>query len=42
VIVIDTSVLVDGLTGAKLSAPAIREAMADGEEFLLPALVLYE
>jgi predicted nucleic acid-binding protein len=42
VIVIDTSVLIDCLTGAKLSAPAIRGAIADGEEFLLPALVLYE
>jgi predicted nucleic acid-binding protein len=42
VIVIDTSVLIDGLTGAKLSAPAIRDAMAEGEEILLPALVLYE
>ena len=41
-IVIDTSVLIDCLTGAKLSAPAIRGAIADGEEFLLPALVLYE
>ena len=41
-IVIDTSVLIDGLTGAKLSAPAIRGAMAEGEETLLPALVLYE
>jgi predicted nucleic acid-binding protein len=42
VIVIDTSVLIDGLTGAKLSAPAIRDAVAEGEEILLPALVLYE
>ena len=41
-IVLDTSVLIDCLTGAKLSAPAIRGAMGDGEEFLLPALVLYE
>jgi len=42
VIVIDTSVLIDGLSGAKLSAPAIRDAIAEGEEILLPALVLYE
>ena len=41
-IVIDTSVLIDGLSGAKLSAPAIRDAIAEGEEILLPALVLYE
>jgi predicted nucleic acid-binding protein len=42
VIVIDTSVLIDGLTGAKLSAPAMRGVMAEGEPILLPALVLYE
>ena len=41
-IVLHTSVLIDGLTGAKLSAPAIRGGMAEGEEILLPALVLYE
>ena len=41
-IVLDTSVLIDGLTGLKLSAPAIRSAIADGEPILLPALVLYE
>ena len=41
-IVIDTSVLIDGLTGAKLSAPAMRGVMAEGEPILLPALVLYE
>ncbi len=41
-IVLDTSVLIDGLTGLKLSAPAIRGVIADGEPILLPALVLYE
>ena len=41
-IVLDTSVLIDGLTGLKRSAPAIRELLADGERMLLPALVLYE
>jgi predicted nucleic acid-binding protein len=42
VIVLDTSVLIDGLTGLKRSAPAIRESLAEGERMLLPALVLYE
>ena len=41
-IVLDTSVLIDGLTGPKRSAPAIRESLAEGERMLLPALVLYE
>ena len=41
-IVIDTSLLVDALTGLKRSGPAIRSALAEGEEILLPALVLYE
>jgi predicted nucleic acid-binding protein len=42
VIVLDTSVLIDCLTGLKLSSPAIRSVMAEGEPILLPALVLYE
>jgi predicted nucleic acid-binding protein len=42
VIVIDTSVLIDGLTGPQRSGPAIRSALAEGEEILLLALVLYE
>jgi predicted nucleic acid-binding protein len=42
VIVLDTSVLIDGLTGLKRLAPAIRESLAEGERMLLPALVLYE
>lgn len=41
-IVLDTSVLVDGLTGSRRSGPAIREALAEGHRILLPALVLYE
>jgi predicted nucleic acid-binding protein len=41
-IVLDTSVLVDGLTGPKRSAQAIRWALVEGERLLLPALVLYE
>jgi predicted nucleic acid-binding protein len=42
VIVLDTSLLIDGLTGLKRSAPAIRESLVEGERMLLPALVLYE
>jgi predicted nucleic acid-binding protein len=42
VIVLDTSVLIDGLAGSKQSGPAIRSALAEGERILLPALVLYE
>jgi predicted nucleic acid-binding protein len=41
-IVLDTSVLVDALTGPRRSAPALRAAIEAGERFLLPSLVLYE
>lgn len=41
-ILLDTSVLVDSLTGPKRSAPALRRAIEEGERILLPALVLYE
>ena len=41
-IVIDTSVLIDGLTGLRRSEAAVRGALAEGEQILLPALVLYE
>ena len=41
-IVLDTSVLIDGLTGPKRSAPAIRESLLVCERMLLPALALYE
>ncbi len=41
-IVIDTSVLVDALTGAEKSAPAMRAAFRSDEQVYLPALVLYE
>jgi predicted nucleic acid-binding protein len=41
-IVLDTSVLVDALTGPRRSAPAMRSAIESGERFLLPSLVLYE
>jgi predicted nucleic acid-binding protein len=42
VIVLDTSVLVDALTGPRRSAPALRRAIEFGERLLLPSLVLYE
>ena len=41
-IVLDTSVLIDGLTGSRRSAPAIRSTLAEGEQIRLTALVLYE
>jgi predicted nucleic acid-binding protein len=42
VIALDTSVLIDALTGPRRSMPALREAIDSGERFLLPSLVLYE
>ncbi len=39
---LDTSVLVDALTGPRRSAPELRAAIEAGERFLLPALVLFE
>lgn len=41
-IVVDTSVLIDALTGPRRSAGAWRDAVEAGERMLLPALVLYE
>ena len=41
-ILLDTSVLVDALTGPRRSAPALRRAIERGERLLLPSLVLYE
>ena len=41
-IVLDTSVLVDALSGPGRSAPALRRAIEQGERILLPSLVLYE
>ena len=40
--VLDTAVLIDGLTGPKRSAPALRRAIERGERLLVPSLVLYE
>jgi len=42
VIVLDTSVLVDALSGPRRSAPALRRAIEQGQRILLPTLVLYE
>jgi len=42
VIVLDTSALVDALTGPRRSADPLRQAIEAGERLALPALVLYE
>ncbi|MGH9632990.1 MAG: type II toxin-antitoxin system VapC family toxin [Bryobacteraceae bacterium] len=41
-IVLDTSVLIDSLSGTKRSAKGLRSAIEEGERILLPSLVLYE
>jgi predicted nucleic acid-binding protein len=41
-ILLDTSALIDGLTGPRRSAPALREAIERGERIAVPSLVLYE
>jgi predicted nucleic acid-binding protein len=41
-ILLDTSVLIDALTGPQRSAAALRTAIERGERILLPTLVLYE
>lgn len=41
-IVLDTPVLIDALTGPRRSAPALRRAIEEGERILLPSFVLYE
>ena len=40
--VLDTSVLIDSLSGPKRLAPALRRAIEGGERILIPSLVLYE
>jgi predicted nucleic acid-binding protein len=42
VVHLDTSVLVDALTGARRSAPALRRFIERGERLQVSALVLYE
>jgi predicted nucleic acid-binding protein len=41
-ILLDTSVLVDTLTGPRRSARRLRRAIEDGERIVLPTLVLFE
>ena len=41
-ILLDTSALIDSLTGQRRSAPALRHAVERGERLLLASLVLYE
>ncbi len=41
-IVLDTSVLIDSLTGPKRSASRLRAQIERGERILLPTIVLYE
>jgi predicted nucleic acid-binding protein len=41
-IVLDTSVLIDALTGPRRLAAALRKQIERGERILLPSLVLYE
>lgn len=41
-IVVDTSALVDSLSGPRASAPRLRAFIADGERLVVPALVIYE
>lgn len=41
-IVLDSSLLVDALTGPRRSARALRRAIERGERIVLPSLVLYE
>jgi predicted nucleic acid-binding protein len=41
-IVLDTSVLIDSLTGPRRLAAALRRQIERGERILLPSLVLYE
>jgi predicted nucleic acid-binding protein len=41
-ILLDTSALIDGLTGPRRSARALREAIERAERIAVPSLVLYE
>ena len=40
--VLDTSILVDGLTGRGATAARLRRTIADGERLIVPTLALYE
>ena len=41
-IVVDTSALIDSLSGTRRSAARLREYIAHGERLVVPSLVLYE
>jgi len=41
-ILLDTSAMVDAVTGSQRSAPALRRMIERGERVLFPSLVLYE
>lgn len=41
-ILLDTCVLIDGLTGPRTCAPALRSALERRERIVVPTLVLYE
>ena len=41
-ILLDTSVLIDALTGGRRSAPTLRRAIETGERVAFTTLVLYE
>ena len=41
-ILLDTSVLIDALTGSKRAAPALRTTIEQGERIQIPSLVLFE
>jgi predicted nucleic acid-binding protein len=41
-IVLDTSILIDALTGPRRSSGSLRAAIEGGERMAVPALVLYE
>jgi predicted nucleic acid-binding protein len=41
-VIVDTSALIDSLTGPKRSARTMRAFIAAGERLLIPTLVLYE
>ena len=41
-IFLDTSALIDALSGPRRSAPALRAAIERGERVMIPALALYE
>jgi predicted nucleic acid-binding protein len=41
-IIVDTSLLIDSLSGPQRSAPALRTVIERGERLVIPSLVLYE